>query len=169
VVFPRYPGFITLPSGVQVRDLCVGEGAEVVVEDNKRVVVTIEWGLWTVHQGRVVTPLLPQPTSKAANAANTAAANAATNAAANAADAADDAAINLPERMRFALGDGSVIPALNEAVAVGGLRVGGVRRVLVPPKASVSYPYVPIPEVGEGGVLYMLRVLTSRWVTATFC
>lgn len=88
------------------------------------VVVTIEYGLWTVHQGRVVTPLLPSSA------------------------AAADTATPTPATVRFALGDGSVIPAIDEAVAVGGLRVGGVRRVLVPPKASVSYPYVPIPEVG---------------------
>lgn len=49
------------------------------------------------------------------------------------------------ETARFALRDESVIPALREAVAAGGMRVGGVRRVLVPPKASVGYPYVPIP------------------------
>lgn len=100
--------------------------------DPKRlvVVVTIEYGLWTVHQGRVVTPLLRSSA---------------------AATAAADAATPTPETVRFALGDGSVIPAIDEAIAAGGLRVGGVRRVLIPPKASVSYPYVPIPEVGLGG------------------
>jgi hypothetical protein len=78
VVFPRYSGFVTLPSGVQIRDLCVGDGAEVAgVEgtsalgasgskddgggdgDGESVIVTIEWGMWTVHQGRMVTSLLP--------------------------------------------------------------------------------------------------------------
>ena len=28
-MFPRYPGFVTLPSGVQIKDLCVGDGVEV--------------------------------------------------------------------------------------------------------------------------------------------
>ena len=58
VVFPRYPGFVTLASGVQVRDLCVPENGE---NENDAYAkpgdeVVVEYGLWTVHQGRNVVP-----------------------------------------------------------------------------------------------------------------
>ena len=106
VVFPRYPGFVTLPSGVQIRDLCVGEGPVA----RPGTPLTVQWGLWTVHQGRLVVPP-PSPRSPS------------------------------PSAFRFLLGDGTLIPALDEAIAAG-MRVGGVRRVLVPPTASSSYPYV---------------------------
>ena len=55
-----------------------------------------------------------------------------------------------PSAFRFVLGDGTLIPALDEAIAAG-MRVGGVRRVLVPPKASTSYPYVVDDELRRNG------------------
>ena len=79
--------------------------------------LTVQWGLWTVHQGRLVVPA-PLP-------------------------------ISSPSAFRFVLGDGTLIPALDEAIAAG-MRVGGVRRVLVPPKASTSYPYVVDDELRNG-------------------
>jgi hypothetical protein len=129
VAFPRYPGFVNLPSGVQIRDLCVGDGDGVRLassssssssstdDDDAR--VAIEWGAWTVHQGRVVVPLLPSSPRVS------------------------------PERLTFRLASrGEVIPAIRDAVA--GMRVGGVRRVLVPPTASASYPYVPLRDAATG-------------------
>ena len=174
VVFPLYPGFVTLPSGVQVRDICVGEGPEALgtsaegIDTGARgnatnavsrvgdarggVVVTLEWGLWTVHQGRVVTPLLP-PRRSSAERRRASSVSPPASAPASPADEAGGPGWS-PETVRFALGDGSVIPAVNEALAVGGMRVGGIRRILVPPKASVSYPYVPLPEGEEARTKY---------------
>lgn len=99
VAFPRYPGFVTLPSGVQVRDLCVGSGPAAATTKSLDVVVK----MWTVHQGRY----------------------------------AGEA------RVAFVPGDETVIRGLEQAVLAGGnMRVGGTRRALIPPKASVSWPYV---------------------------
>ena len=50
VVFPRYPGFVTLPSGVQVKELCVGDGA--VATASTRESLELKIMMWTVHQGR---------------------------------------------------------------------------------------------------------------------
>lgn len=134
VAFPRYPGFVTLPSGAQTRDLCVGDGDVVLglassssssSTDDDALVATIEWGAWTVHQGRLVVPLLP-PSPGALGFT--------------------------PERLTFHLATrfgGEVIPAIRDAVA--GMRVGGVRRVLVPPTASASYPYVPLTAYSTAG------------------
>ena len=45
--------------------------------------------------------------------------------------------------MVFVPGDETVIRGLEQAVLAGGnMRVGGTRRALIPPKASVSWPYV---------------------------
>ena len=105
VVFPRYPGFVTLPSGVQVKELCVGDGA--VATASTRESLELKVRIWTVHQGR--------------SAGET--------------------------RVRFVPGDGAVIHGIEQAVlAGGGMRVGGTRRTLVPPKASVSWPYVSLSE-----------------------
>ena len=99
VAFPRYPGFVTLPSGVQVRDLCVGSGPAAATTRSLDVIVK----MWTVHQGRY----------------------------------AGEA------RVVFVPGDETVIRGLEQAVLAGGnMRVGGTRRALIPPKASVSWPYV---------------------------
>ena len=99
VAFPRYPGFVTLPSGVQVRDLCVGSGPAAATTRSLDVIVK----MWTVHQGRY----------------------------------AGEA------RVAFVPGDETVIRGLQQAVLAGGnMRVGGTRRALIPPKASVSWPYV---------------------------
>ena len=105
VVFPRYPGFVTLPSGVQVKELCVGDGA--VATASTRESLELKVRMWTVHQGR--------------SAGET--------------------------RVVFVPGDGAVIHGIEQAVlAGGGMRVGGTRRALVPPKASVSWPYVSLSE-----------------------
>ena len=105
VVFPRYPGFVTLPSGVQVKELCVGDG--VVATASTRESLELKVRMWTVHQGR--------------SAGET--------------------------RVVFVPGDGTVIHGIEQAVlAGGGMRVGGTRRALVPPKASVSWPYVSLSE-----------------------
>ena len=50
VVFPRYPGFVTLPSGVQVKELCVGDGA--VAKASTRESLELKVRIWSVHQGR---------------------------------------------------------------------------------------------------------------------
>ena len=103
VAFPRYPGFVTLPSGVQVRDLCVGSGPAAATTRSLDVIVK----MWTVHQGRY----------------------------------AGEA------RVAFVPGDETVIRGLEQAVLAGGnMRVGGTRRALIPPKASVSWPYVRVGE-----------------------
>merc|ERR1712054_462364 len=41
--------------------------------------------------------------------------------------------------LRFNLNDGSMIPAVNEAVA--GMRAGGIRRILIRP-GPLSYPFI---------------------------
>ena len=144
VVFPRYPGFVTLASGVQVRDLCVpddedGDGekdAKKKTRDDAFVKpgdeVVIEYGLWTVHQGRNV---VPPPVVGSAHAHETFAFTV------TGGDATG-------EKLRAKKMDGgatrwTAIPALDEAVRAG-MRLGGVRRVLVVPKASISYRYVPV-------------------------
>ena len=124
VILPRYPGFVTLPSQVQVRDLCVprdfGDGDSKSPSPKLGDKVLIRYGLWTVHQGRnVVEP----PTSI-------------------------NATINRNTEhgsFSFVIGDGTVIPAIEQAI-LNGMHLGGVRRVLVPPKASISYKYVPVEE-----------------------
>ena len=122
VAFPRYPGFTTFPSGVQARDLCLGDGPEVV----RGRPVRLEWAAWTVHRGRKFSgPLGTTPA------------------------------------LSFVPGDGALIPALEEAV-LAGMRAGGVRRVLVPPKASVSYPYVPPEPLPDGITLPAPRTKLGR-------
>ena len=50
-------------------------------------------------------------------------------------------------RVAFVPGDETVIRGLEQAVLAGGnMRVGGTRRALIPPKASVSWPYVRVGE-----------------------
>jgi hypothetical protein len=144
VVFPRYPGFVTLASGVQVRDLCVPEDedgngekdAKKKTRDDAFVKpgdeVVVEYGLWTVHQGRNV---VPPPVVGSAHAHETFAFTV------TGGDATG-------EKLRAKKMDGgatrwTAIPALDEAVRAG-MRLGGVRRVLVVPKASISYRYVPV-------------------------
>ena len=144
MVFPRYPGFVTLASGVQVRDLCVPEDedgngekdAKKKTRDDAFVKpgdeVVIEYGLWTVHQGRNV---VPPPVVGSAHAHETFAFTV------TGGDATG-------EKLRAKKMDGgatrwTAIPALDEAVRAG-MRLGGVRRVLVVPKASISYRYVPV-------------------------
>ena len=129
VAFPRYPGFVTLPSGVQVRDLCVGSGPAAATTRSLDVIVK----MWTVHQGRY----------------------------------AGEA------RVAFVPGDETVIRGLEQAVLAGGnLRVGGTRRALIPPKASVSWPYVKSSgdetgradgRAGRGRGSAWRRRTTRRW------
>ena len=133
VVFPRYPGFVTLASGVQVRDLCVPEHSE---NENENDVfakpgdeVVVEYGLWTVHQGRNV---VPPPVVGSAYAHETFAFTV------TGGDSAGEIVRAKGGETRW-----TAIPALDEAVRTG-MRLGGVRRVLVVPKASISYRYVPV-------------------------
>ena len=140
VVFPRYPGFVTLASGVQVRDLCVPENGEnendALAKPGDKVVV--EYGLWTVHQGRNV---VPPPVVGSAYAhetfAFTVTGGDSTGEMVRAKGASKGGAKGGARRRWTA------IPALDEAVRTG-MRLGGVRRVLVVPKASISYRYVPV-------------------------
>lgn len=144
MVFPRYPGFVTLASGVQVRDLCVPEDedgngekdAKKKTRDDAFVKpgdeVVVEYGLWTVHQGRNV---VPPPVVGSAHAHETFAFTV-------------TGGDSTGEKLRAKKMDGgatrwTAIPALDEAVRAG-MRLGGVRRVLVVPKASISYRYVPV-------------------------
>ena len=140
VVFPRYPGFVTLASGVQVRDLCVPEKGE---NENDAFAkpgdeVVVEYGLWTVHQGRNV---VPPPVVGSAYAhetfAFTVTGGDSTGEMVRAKGASKGGAKGGARRRWTA------IPALDEAVRAG-MRLGGVRRVLVVPKASISYRYVPV-------------------------
>ena len=140
VVFPRYPGFVTLASGVQVRDLCVPENGE---NENDAYAkpgdeVVVEYGLWTVHQGRNV---VPPPVVGSAYAhetfAFTVTGGDSTGEMVRAKGASKGGAKGGARRRWTA------IPALDEAVRAG-MRLGGVRRVLVVPKASISYRYVPV-------------------------
>lgn len=140
VVFPRYPGFVTLASGVQVRDLCVPENGE---NENDALAkpgdeVVVEYGLWTVHQGRNV---VPPPVAGSAYAhetfAFTVTGGDSTGEMVRAKGASKGGAKGGARRRWTA------IPALDEAVRTG-MRLGGVRRVLVVPKASISYRYVPV-------------------------
>ena len=140
VVFPRYPGFVTLASGVQVRDLCVPENGE---NENDAYAkpgdeVVVEYGLWTVHQGRNV---VPPPVVGSAYAhetfAFTVTGGDSTGEMVRAKGASKGGAKGGARRRWTA------IPALDEAVRTG-MRLGGVRRVLVVPKASISYRYVPV-------------------------
>jgi len=140
VVFPRYPGFVTLASGVQVRDLCVPENGE---NENDAYAkpgdeVVVEYGLWTVHQGRNV---VPPPVVGSAYAhetfAFTVTGGDSTGEMVRAKGASKGGAKEGARRRWTA------IPALDEAVRAG-MRLGGVRRVLVVPKASISYRYVPV-------------------------
>lgn len=140
VVFPRYPGFVTLASGVQVRDLCVPENGE---NENDALAkpgdeVVVEYGLWTVHQGRNV---VPPPVVGSAYAhetfAFTVTGGDSTGEMVRAKGASKGGA-KRGARRRW-----TAIPALDEAVRTG-MRLGGVRRVLVVPKASISYRYVPV-------------------------
>ena len=140
VVFPRYPGFVTLASGVQVRDLCVPENGE---NENDALAkpgdeVVVEYGLWTVHQGRNV---VPPPVVGSAYAhetfAFTVTGGDSTGEMVRAKGASKGGAKGGARRRWTA------IPALDEAVRTG-MRLGGVRRVLVVPKASISYRYVPV-------------------------
>ena len=135
VVFPRYPGFVTLASGVQVRDLCVPEHSENENENENDVFakpgdeVVVEYGLWTVHQGRNV---VPPPVVGSAYAHETFAFTV------TGGDSAGGIVRAKGGETRW-----TAIPALDEAVRAG-MRLGGVRRVLVVPKASISYRYVPV-------------------------
>lgn len=123
VVFPRYPGFVTLGSGVQVRDLCVpvdeATGANRKESEKMKAgdKVFVEFGMWTIHQGRNV---VPAPTAGHKKTTSN-------------------------QSFAFVIGDRTVIPGVEQAI-VSGMRVGGVRRVLVPPKASVSYKYEPVTQ-----------------------
>ena len=140
VVFPRYPGFVTLASGVQVRDLCVPEESDdkndVFAEVGDEVVV--EYGLWTVHQGRtVVRPPVAGSAYAHETFAFTVTGGDSTGEMVRAKGASKGGAKEGARRRWTA------IPALDEAVRAG-MRLGGVRRVLVVPKASISYRYVPV-------------------------
>mmetsp|Transcript_28646 Transcript_28646/g.91370 ORF Transcript_28646/g.91370 Transcript_28646/m.91370 type:complete len:263 (-) Transcript_28646:17-805(-) len=100
-------GFSSTANGLRYLDMRVGEGTE--TEVGKRVVV--DWDGFTIHLSHVIEAKLL---------------------AKGGAFQGDDT--NL---LRFTLGDGSMIPAFDEALV--GMRAGGVRRILVPP-GQFSYP-----------------------------
>jgi hypothetical protein len=104
----EYPQYSRTDGGLLFQDLRFGEGA--FVEPGKRVVV--DWDAYTFYLSHVVQ-------------------------ARNLPKGGDFDGENENAFLRFVPGDGSVIPALDEAVA--GMRVGGIRRFIVRPDAF-SYP-----------------------------
>lgn len=106
----EYPQYSRTANGLLYQDLRFGEGAR--VERGKRVVV--DWDAYTFYLSHVVQARnLPKGGDF------------------------DGENENAGSFLRFVPGDGSVIPALDEAVA--GMRVGGIRRFIVRPDAF-SYP-----------------------------
>jgi len=103
----RTGGFERTEAGLLFRDIRIGEGAAYSVGED----VVVDWSCYTVHRGFVVQSRLL---------------------AKGGAFEGSDA-----EYLRWRLGDGTVIPALDEAVL--GMRAGGVRRLLVQP-GKFSYP-----------------------------
>jgi len=107
----RYPEFSRDErTGLIYRDYRVGEGAQFAEGDR----VAVDWAAYTVHRGFVVEG---KRLTKGG------------------AFEGDDA-----DLLRFRVGDGTVIGAVDEAVR--GMRAGGVRRLLVPP-GPLSYPAGP--------------------------
>ncbi len=65
-----------------------------------------------------------------------------------------------PEPFRFALGGGQNIPGWDEGVA--GMRVGGVRRVIIPPELAYGEDGLP-PRVPPGATLvYRIELVGAR-------
>jgi hypothetical protein len=104
----EYPTYSRTETGLLFQDLRFGEGARVV--PGKR--VTADWDAYTFYLSHVVQ-------------------------ARNLPKGGDFNGENAERFLRFVPGDGSVIPAFDDAVA--GMRVGGIRRFIVRPDES-SYP-----------------------------
>ena len=104
----EYPTYSRTETGLLFQDLRFGEGAR--VAPGKR--VTADWDAYTFYLSHVVQ-------------------------ARNLPKGGDFDGENAERFLRFVPGDGSVIPAFDDAVA--GMRVGGIRRFIVRPDAS-SYP-----------------------------
>ena len=95
-----------LDSGLQVKDVKLGDGEAPAKGDR----AVIDWSGYTIgYYGRIFE---------------------------GAGKAQGGAFANEKDLFRFVLGSGSVIPALDEAVA--GMKVGGVRQVVIPPE--LGYP-----------------------------
>ena len=103
-----YPQYSRTADGLLFQDLRFGEGAR--VERGKRVVA--DWDAYTFYLSHVVQ-------------------------ARNLPKGGDFDGENAARFLRFVPGDGSVIPAFDDAVV--GMRVGGIRRFIVRPGAA-SYP-----------------------------
>ncbi|KAG5191735.1 hypothetical protein JKP88DRAFT_230862 [Tribonema minus] len=102
----KYPDFVELPSGLQYKDIKVGSGEKPSTGDR----VVIDWEGYTIgYYGRPFQ--LKNSVKGGAFAADT-------------------------DFLRFTLGDGTVIPALNEALAT--MKEGGVRQIIVP--NEIGYP-----------------------------
>jgi len=107
--FPLQPGFRETSSGLQFLDVRLGEGAPSKVGGK----VVCDWAGYTIHLGRIIEA---KRLTKGG------------------AFSGDD-----NDLLRWTLGDGSVIPAFEEALR--GMRAGGIRRIIVPP-GPLSYPYM---------------------------
>ncbi len=71
-----------------------------------------------------------------------------------------DSTRSQPEPFRFSLGGGQNIPGWDEGVA--GMRVGGVRRVVIPPELAYGEDGLP-PRVPPGATLvYRIELLGAR-------
>ncbi|KAF8071220.1 FKBP19 [Scenedesmus sp. PABB004] len=102
-----YPDFTTTPSGLQFKDFKEGAGPPPARGDT----VVVDWSGYTIgYYGRPF-----EARNKAKGGSFT----------------GDD-----KDFLRFTLGDGSVIPAFEEAVET--MRVGGIRRIIVP--VELGYP-----------------------------
>jgi len=121
-----YPDFTLTTSGLQYKDLQVGSGDKTAAA-GKRVV--LDWSGVTIgYYGRIF-----EARNKSRGGSFT----------------GDE-----KEYMRMTVGDPNVIPAFNEALE--GMKVGGIRRILVPPEIGYPEPkngfkgYLPAPGTFSG-------------------
>lgn len=104
----RYPDFTLTESGLQYKNLAVGTGDQIVSVGDK---IVVDWsGVTLGYYGRPF-----EARNKPRGGAYT----------------GDD-----KDFFRFTVGDSDVIPAFNEAVL--GMKVGGIRRIVIPPE--IGYP-----------------------------
>ncbi|MDQ3659651.1 MAG: FKBP-type peptidyl-prolyl cis-trans isomerase [Actinomycetota bacterium] len=71
-----------------------------------------------------------------------------------------DSSLSIPEPFRFSLGSGQNIPGWDEGVV--GMRVGGIRRLVIPPELAYGDDGLP-PRVPPGATLiYRIELLEAR-------